>query len=135
MNIERNKYLDQLIKVKNNSFPKVITGIRRCGKSYLLNKIFHDYLIDIGVENSNILYINLDDDRNYLLRNPIELGKYVRSWAKGKKETYVFIDEIQKVFSIINPALTEGKIIKQKMKTKKRYLSSMSFWDCHVRRI
>lgn len=79
-----------------------------------MNKIYHDYLIDIGVENSNILYINLDDDSNYLLRNPLELGKYVRSWTNGKKETYVFIDEIQKVFWIINPALTEGKIIKAK---------------------
>lgn len=114
MNIERNKYLNQLVKSMNNSFPKVITGIRRCGKSYLLNKIFRDYLLNIGINSDNILYINLDDDSNYLLRNPIELGRYVRSWVKDKESTYIFLDEIQKVFSIINPALTDGKIIKAK---------------------
>lgn len=53
--IERNKYLNLLIAAKDNGFPKVITGIRRCGKSYLLSKIYKQYLIDNGISNSNII--------------------------------------------------------------------------------
>ena len=62
--ISRDKYLNQLIKAKNNGFPKVITGVRRCGKSYLLTEIYKNYLLNNGVEKDNILIIELDDDRN-----------------------------------------------------------------------
>ena len=82
--ISRNKYLSQLINNKNNGFPKVITGVRRCGKSYLLTEIYKDYLIKEGVDKSNILIIELDDDKNIELLNPIKLGSFVREWCKNK---------------------------------------------------
>ena len=110
--IERNRYLNQLINAKNNGFPKVITGIRRCGKSYLLKTIYVHYLLDeCHISPKNILIIELDDDKNIELRNPIKLGAYVREYFKDKKDCYVILDEIQKVSSIINPAFTDGKII------------------------
>lgn len=110
--IDRNRYLNQLINAKNNGFPKVITGIRRCGKSYLLKTIYVHYLLNkCNISPKNILIIELDDDKNVEFRNPIQLGKYVREYCKDKKDCYVVLDEIQKVSSIINPAFTDGKII------------------------
>ena len=108
--IERNKYLNQLIKAKNNGFPKVITGIRRCGKSYLLKNIYTKYLKDeCHISDENILVIELDDDKYANLRNPIELGKYVREFCSNKTDCYVILDEIQKVLPIVNPSFTDGK--------------------------
>ena len=107
--IGRDKYLSQLASYRDNRFPKVITGIRRCGKSYLLKEIFKQYLIEQGVQDDNILLLELDDDRNSLYRDPIILGNYVREYCCTKKKCYVFLDEIQMVYAIINPALTEGK--------------------------
>ena len=107
--IRRDKYLNQLISAKDNGFPKVITGIRRCGKSYLLKEIYKEYLIGEKVPEENILILELDDDRNLAYRDPIDLGNYVRQYADGKNKCYVFLDEIQKVYSLINPNLTEGK--------------------------
>ena len=102
--IERKKYLDKLISRKQNGLVKVITGIRRCGKSYLLFNIYKDYLKSIGVEDDCIICLALDDDENIRYRNPLELGKYIRSLtADESKEYYVFLDEIQKVVTIQNP--------------------------------
>lgn len=112
--IKRDKYLNQLIRSMNNSFPKVITGVRRCGKSFLLEEIFKNYLIDNGIPQDDIIFLKLDDDKNASLRNPLTLGNYVRDWAKDKGSCYVILDEIQRVFSIVNPELTGGKIIKAK---------------------
>ena len=109
--INRDHYLHKLINNKNNGFPKVITGIRRCGKSFLLKEIFTRYLRDTGISDEQILIIELDDDRNLRLRNPIELGKFVRSFCEGKQDCYVFLDEIQLVDRILNPVYTEGKYI------------------------
>lgn len=109
--IKRDIYLNQLIRSKNNGFPKVITGIRRCGKSFLIKEIFVNYLKENGVDENNILIVELDNDISIMYRNPIELGKYVREFCKGKKDCYVFIDEIQLVTSIVNPAFTNGEII------------------------
>ena len=107
--IKRDKYLQQLIQSKDNGFPKVITGIRRCGKSYLLKEIYRDYLLKTGVDESAILILELDDDRNAEYRDPLKLGSYVRTYCKGKERCYIFLDEIQMVYSLINPSLTEGK--------------------------
>ena len=109
--IKRDKYLQQLIKARNNGFPKVITGIRRCGKSYLLEEIFRSYLLSDGVNADNIIILELDDDKNSKYRDPLELGSYVRDLCSGKDRCYVFLDEIQMVYPIINPNLTEGKHI------------------------
>jgi len=109
--IKREKYLNQLIKARNNGFPKVITGIRRCGKSFLLKEIYREYLLSDKVAENHIISIDLDEDKNALYRDPISLGEYVRSKCTQKEKYYVFLDEIQKVYSIVNPNLTEGKHI------------------------
>lgn len=109
--IDRDKYLNELIKAKNDGFPKVITGIKGCGKSYLLKEIFLKYLKDNGVSEKEILLIELDDDKNAYLRNPIELGKCIRNVTASNNMNYVILDEIQRVYTIINPNLTNGKII------------------------
>ncbi len=111
--IERPKYLNKLISRKQNGLVKVITGIRRCGKSYLLFNIYKDYLKSIGVEEDCIICLALDDDENIRYRNPLELGKYIRSVTSDEsKEYYVFLDEIQKVVTIQNPYIVgaEDKI-------------------------
>ena len=107
--IKRDKYLKLLIDNKDNGFPKVITGIRRCGKSYLLKEIFKAYLIEQSIPEENILIVELDDDKNIMYRDPISLGEYVRGFCDGKAKCYVFLDEVQKIFSIVNPVLTDGK--------------------------
>lgn len=110
--IKRERYLQQLLKAKDNGFAKVITGIRRCGKSYLMSEIYRNYLISSGIKEDHILYLELDDDAHVFLRNPLELGKYVRNFAKNEEERYyIFLDEIQRVYTIVNPGLTEGKIV------------------------
>ncbi len=83
---------------------KVITGIRRCGKSYLLFEIYREYLKSVGVDEDHIIALALDDDENIRYRNPLELGQYIRSLLVNKdKMYYVFLDEIQKVATIPNP--------------------------------
>ena len=111
--IERKKYLEKLISKKENGLVKVITGIRRCGKSYLLFNIYKDYLKSIGVEDECIICLALDDDENIKYRNPLELGKHIRSLTADESKTYyVFLDEIQKVVTIQNPYIegVEDKI-------------------------
>ena len=111
--IERKKYLERLITRKENGLVKVITGIRRCGKSYLLFNIYKSYLKSIGVEDEQIICLALDDDENIQYRNPLELGKYIRSMTTDESKTYyVFLDEIQKVVTIQNPYIqgVEDKI-------------------------
>jgi len=107
--IERNNYLDKLIKSKENGFPKVITGIRRCGKSYLLEEIYKQYLLNNGVNEENIIIIDLDDEENYNYYDPINLSDHVIELCDDNKMNYVFIDEIQNVVPIINPVFTNGK--------------------------
>ena len=107
--IERPKYLRQLIDNKENGFPKVITGIRRCGKSSLLKEIYRNYLLSIGVLKENIICIELDDINNVKYRDPFELNKYVLEKCNTNSMHYVFIDEIQLVNTIINPVFTDGK--------------------------
>lgn len=111
--IERKTYLNKLIAKKENGLIKVITGIRRCGKSYLLFNIYKNYLISVGVEKDCIICLALDDDENIRYRNPLELGKYIRSLTSDESKTYyVFLDEIQKVVTIQNPYIegVEDKI-------------------------
>lgn len=112
--IKRDKYLRQLIEAKENGFPKGITGIRRCGKSYLLKEIYRAYLIDEGVDPSHIHILELDDDRNIEFRDPLKLGEYIRKLCTDNNMYYVFIDEIQKVYALKNPNFTEGKHVPAK---------------------
>lgn len=106
--IERKQYLEQLIAKKENGLVKVITGIRRCGKSFLLFRIYKDYLRSIGIADEQIICLALDDDENIRYRNPLELGKYIRSLtADDSRMYYVFLDEIQKVVTIQNPYIKD----------------------------
>ncbi len=113
MVIRRDLYLQKLIDRRENGLVKVITGIRRCGKSYLLSELYHRYLNDDGVPDGQIIELALDEDQNARYRNPLELGQYIRSLLTDKnKMYYVFLDEIQKVADIPNPYLpgTDEKI-------------------------
>lgn len=104
MVIERKHYLDKLISKKENGLIKVITGIRRCGKSFLLFELYHTYLNSIGVDDSRIIELALDEAINARYRNPMELDKYIRELVSDKTQKYyVFLDEIQKVSEIQNP--------------------------------
>ena len=106
--IDRKKYLDKLIDKKENGLIKVITGIRRSGKSFLLFNIYKEYLLSTGVDKDCIIELALDDDENIRYRNPLELGEYLRSRANDKNLTYyIFLDEIQKVVSIQNPYIKD----------------------------
>lgn len=105
--IERKQYLDKLIRKKENGLIKVITGIRRCGKSFLLFKIYYDYLISQGVSKDNIICLALDETQNIKYRNPLYLDEYIRSKITGDDKYYVFLDEIQKVKSVKNPYLDD----------------------------
>ena len=95
MYIKRQKYLDKLISQKDKDIVKVITGIRRCGKSVLLFNIYYDYLLKIGVKKENIIKINLETKRNEGLRDANALYNAIVEQMVGDERYYVFIDEIQ----------------------------------------
>lgn len=95
MEIKRDRYLKQLIESRQNGFIKVVTGIRRCGKSYLLNVLFYHYLLDNGVSDDHIIRIDLEDRMNKELRNPDTMLHYVRDRIKDKELYYIIIDEVQ----------------------------------------
>ena len=94
--IKRDFYLQKLISKKENGMIKVVTGIRRCGKSYLLFELYRDYLFSTGVKKENIIMLALDDVKNAPYREPMNLYEYVTSKVADKSQMYyVFIDEIQ----------------------------------------
>lgn len=93
----RNIYLNKLIRRKHNKMIKVITGIRRCGKSYLLFELFKNHLLQEGVEKNHIIAIALDDRMNKKYRDPDALCSYVHEQIKDEKMYYVLLDEVQMV--------------------------------------
>lgn len=95
--IERNEYLNKLIVRKENGLIKIITGIRRCGKSYLLDPIFKNYLLSSGVDSKHIIKLDLDNIKNDKYLDPHELYRFIETQIKDDKMYYVLIDEIQKV--------------------------------------
>lgn len=94
--IKRDSYLKKLIDSQHNGLIKIITGIRRCGKSYLLNEIFVRYLLETGIEKDHIITIALDDVEDELL-NPKTLSKFIKDKIKDSKRYYILLDEIQLV--------------------------------------
>lgn len=109
MEFKRQQYMIELIKRKNNGRVKIVTGIRRCGKSYLLFELFVRHLIEEGVAQEQIVRLALDDFSNAKYRNPVELDKYVREQIEdSSKQYYVLIDEIQFVSEIKNPYVPES---------------------------
>ena len=100
--IKRDYYLNRLINNMWNGEIKVITGIRRCGKSVLLFDLFNDYLLSQGVKEENIIRLELDQRKNYKFRNPITLCDYVENIVNNKKNEkfYLFIDEVQNTIKV-----------------------------------
>ncbi len=94
---KREQYLNQLIAARENKLIKVITGIRRCGKSYLLDPIFKKYLITSGVKENHIIKLDLDLIENHKYRDPMELFNYVIAKVKDENMYYILLDEIQLV--------------------------------------
>lgn len=97
MKINRDLYLQKLIDRRHNGMIKVITGMRRCGKSYLLFTLFADFLKSESVPDDHIIKINLEDRRNKALRNPDALLEYIDSKLKDEKMHYILLDEVQMV--------------------------------------
>lgn len=97
MIIQRNLYLEKLIVRMHNGMIKVVTGIRRCGKSYLLFKLFYDYLIETGINEDHIIKLALDDRANRKFRDPDVLYTYVKNRIRDKERYYVILDEVQNV--------------------------------------
>ena len=102
MEIKRDYYLNQLIQKKENGLIKIITGIRRCGKSYLLNNIFRKHLLENGVLEENIIYIAVDSIENRELLDGIELNKYILSKITNENKYYILLDEIQMVSDFVS---------------------------------
>ena len=102
--VSRDSYLNQLIRHRRNGEIKVITGIRRCGKSVLLFDLFYEYLLSQGVSDDHIIKIELDQRRFYKFRNPITLCEYVESIVqeKANEQFYLFIDEVQLTTKVID---------------------------------
>ena len=95
MDIKRDKYLKDLINRMNNGMIKVVTGIRRCGKSYLIFEIFKNYLLDQGVLESHIITIELDQRRDRKYRDPDIILDYIESCIVDKEQYYILLDEVQ----------------------------------------
>ena len=108
--IDRPEYLQKIISKKENGMIKVITGIRRSGKSFLLTDIYIPWLIKNGVNPNNIIHLSLEEARNAQYRNPLFLAEYIRNKVSDNDLMhYVFLDEIQKVDTIKNPFVDNKK--------------------------
>ena len=104
MQYERKQYLDKLIQKKGNGRIKIITGLRRCGKSYLLFSLYKNNLLSDGVEEDQIIELALDEVGNARYRNPFELDAFIKARMTDRnKRYYIFLDEIQFVSSVQNP--------------------------------
>ena len=97
MEIKRDYYLKELIDRLDNGLIKIITGIRRCGKSYLLNTIFKNYLLEQGTDEKHIIQLSLDERTNSKYLDPDKLDKYIRSLIVDEQKYYILLDEIQEV--------------------------------------
>ena len=95
--IKREKYLNKIADKKENGLIKVVTGIRRCGKSYLLDPLYKEYLLANGVCENHIIKLDLDERKNSIFLNPDKLDEYVRSLIVDNDMYYLILDEVQKV--------------------------------------
>ncbi|WHF53480.1 ATP-binding protein [Mesomycoplasma ovipneumoniae] len=110
MVIKRDFYLNQIIDKKENDRIKIITGIRRCGKSYLLFNLYRDYLLSSGIKENQIITIALDQIDNIEYRNPFRLNEYIKKKTKNiNKMYYIFIDEIQLSENVSNPYIESNE--------------------------
>lgn len=127
MEIKRNYYLNKLISKKNNKLIKIVTGIRRCGKSYLLDPIFKNYLLDNGVDENHIIKLELDSIENEEYTDPKKLYEYVMKKVVDKDTYYIILDEIQKVSnfeSVLNSFLRKQNLDVYVTGSNSKFLSS-----------
>lgn len=107
MLISRDKYLQQLISAKGNGMVKIVTGIRRCGKSFLLMTLFHQHLCEQGVEENHIIELSLDNRKNRRLRNPDTLLDYIDSKIQSDGQVhYIILDEVQLIDDFVEVLLS-----------------------------
>ncbi len=125
--IKRDVYLNKLISRKENGLIKIITGIRRCGKSYLLDPLFKNYLLESGVKEDHIIKLELDKEDNKKYRNSHELNEYIKLQIKDKNMHYILLDEIQMVEgfeSVLNGFLYERNLDVYVTGSNSKFLSS-----------
>lgn len=125
--IKRDYYIQKLDSTKNNGLIKVISGMRRCGKTYILMKLFYDHLIADGVEDDHIIRIALDDRRNKDLRNPDNILAHIDELLKDDKTYYLFIDEVQMMddfVDVLNSFLHIGNLDVYVSGSNSKFLSS-----------
>ena len=125
--IQRNVYLDRLISRRENGVIKIITGIRRCGKSYLLDPIFKNYLIQSGVKEDHIIKLELDKEENKKYHDSHVLNEYIKSLIKDKEMYYILLDEIQLVEgfeAVLNGFLYERNLDVYVTGSNSKFLSS-----------
>ena len=125
--IKRDVYLNKLISRKENGLIKIITGIRRCGKSYLLDPLFKNHLLESGVKEDHIIKLELDKEENIKYRDSHELNEYIKSQTKDKNMYYILLDEIQMVDgfeSVLNGFLYERNLDVYVTGSNSKFLSS-----------
>ena len=127
MEVNRDRYLNKLIARKHNGLVKIITGVRRCGKSYLLFKIFKNHLLESGIEEKQIISIALDSEENRKYRDVSLLHKEILSLASESKMNYLLLDEIQLVNdfeSLLNSLLRKDNLDIYVTGSNSKFLSS-----------
>lgn len=125
--IKRDIYLEKLISRKENGLIKILTGIRRCGKSYLLDPLFKNYLIQSGVREDHIIKLELDKEENQKYHDPAVLNEFIKSQIKDKNMYYILLDEIQLVNnfeSVLNGFLYERNLDVYVTGSNSKFLSS-----------
>ena len=125
--IKRDVYLNKLISRKENGLIKIITGIRRCGKSYLLDPLFKNHLLESGVKEDHIIKLEIDKEENKKFRDSHELNEYIKLQIKDKNMYYILLDEIQMVEgfeSVLNSFLYERNLDVYVTGSNSKFLSS-----------
>lgn len=127
MEIQRNGYLEQLVLKKDNGMIKIITGIRRCGKSYLLFTLFKRYLLNSGIDAEHIIEIALDGIENEEMRDPKECYRYIKNVMKDEGRYYLLLDEVQfmpRFEEVLNSLLRMSNIDVYVTGSNSKFLSS-----------
>lgn len=102
MRIERPVYLNELVRSRGNGSIKIVTGIRRCGKSYLLKTLFKDHLMKEGISTDHIIVIDLEDRAQAAFKDPDYLMDYVKNAMADSETYYILIDEVQEMGDFVS---------------------------------
>lgn len=101
MIVNRTTYIDQLVRSRGNGLIKIVTGIRRSGKSFLLKKLFRQHLLDDGVQDDHIIIIDMESRKNKAFKDPDYLLDYIDNVMKDDNTYYIIIDEVQEVNNFV----------------------------------